>query len=234
MMAEKMDEDGLDELSEAFFALSNPCRLRLLHLLTEPRYREEVADALDMSRQSASKHINKLQENGFLEELQGWRETGPVEEFRVDPKRLFALGMTLVDLGKLEPEGGPEEAGADPTQMLAEDLPTRDGVDRSDTSAHLLILNGPRAGERFAIEGEGPRWTIGRAEDRDLCLDHDPYISASQCEIQLDPGGYAVVDTRSANGTLVNFAQLPDGGRTALDPGDVVRVGRTNLVFQQS
>lgn len=234
MTVEEMTEDEIEALGEAFFALSNPRRLRLLHLLTEPRYREEIAKALGMTRQSASKHIRKLEEHGFVEEMQGWRETGPVQEFRVDPKRLFALGMTLVDLGKLEPEGGPESSDADPTQVIAEDeLPS--GSDEAlDASAHLLVLDGPRVGDRFGLTGEGPRWTIGRADDRDLTLDHDPYISSQQCEIQVDPNGHAVVDTYSSNGTFVNFGKLPEGGRTTLAPGDVVRIGRTNLVFQRT
>lgn len=230
-----MDEEELEELGEAFFALSNTRRLRLLHLLTEPRYREEIADALGMSRQSASKHIKKLQEHGFVEELQGWRETGPVQEFRVDPKRLYALGMTLVDLGKLEPEGGPERSDVDPTQVVPdEEIPTDGLPDRSEGSAWLLILDGPQAGERLELEGEGPRWTIGRADDREFQLGHDPYISSKQCEVQIAPSGHAIVDTYSSNGTFVNFGRLPEGGRTSLDPGDVIRIGRTDLVYQRS
>lgn len=234
MKAKEAEEAELEALAEAFFALSNPRRLRLLRLLTEPRYREEIADALDMSRQSATKHVKKLDEHGFLETLRGWRQTGPVEEFRVDPKRLFALGMTLVDLGKLEPEGGPDDVDIDPTQVLPrDDLPDPDAPPPGETSANLLILDGPRAGERFIIEGEGPRWTVGRADDRDLCLAHDPYISARQCEVQLDPGGHAIVDTHSSNGTMLNFAKIPEGGRASLSPGDVIRIGRTNLVYQK-
>lgn len=233
MSIEELDDEELEKLGKAFFALSNTTRLRLLHLLTEPRYRGEIASALDMSRQSATKHIRKLEEHGFLEELEGFRESGPVQEFRVDPKRLFALGMTLVDLGKLEPEGGPDEREADPTQIVPDaDVPDMETAD-PDASAHLLILDGPRAGERFSLSGEGPRWTVGRDKDRDLPLDHDPYISSHQCEVQLDPTGHAVVDTYSSNGTYVNFGRLPEGGRAALAPGDVIRIGRTNVVYQR-
>jgi DNA-binding transcriptional ArsR family regulator len=230
---EEMTDEQVEELGEAFFALSNAQRLRLLQMLTEPRYREEIADGLGMTRQSATKHIDKLAEHGFVEELEGWRETGPVQEFRVDPKRLFALGTTLLELGKLEPEGGPETTTTDPTQVFPEDeVPSLEEVD-PDASAHLLLLDGPDAGDRFPITGEGPRWTIGRAEDRDLILDHDPYVSNHQCELQVDPTGHAVVDTYSSNGTFVNFGRLPEGGRTSLSAGDVLRVGRTHLVYQR-
>lgn len=233
-MKAEVAEDELEALGEAFFALSNATRLRLLYMLTEPGYQEEIAKSLGISRQSVSKHLRKLEDHGFVEEIEGWRSTGPVKEFQVDPKRLFALGMTLVDLGKLEPEGDLEGHEQDPTQMLTnKELPTQSPPE-DRRGAHLLMLDGPRAGERFKLDGEGPRWTIGRSEDRDLQLDHDPYISSHQCEIQLDPSGHAVVDTYSANGTYVNYGRLPEGGRAALAPGDVVRVGRTNIVYQRA
>src|SRR5687767_12557694 len=81
--------DPLESLAEDLDALSNIQRLRLIHLLTRPRYAEEIADALDMSRQSALKHIEKLQERGFVRALHGRRSTGPVIEFLVVPQRLF-------------------------------------------------------------------------------------------------------------------------------------------------
>lgn len=228
-----MEEKKLEGLSEAFFALSSERRLRTLHLLTKPRTREELSDELGISRQAVSQHLDKLDEHGFIEEIEGWRETGPVSEFRVVPNRLFALGTTLVDLGKLEPEGGKDRIqGPKPTQHIDKTLEEGDSC-TGEPSPHLLILTGAKEGERFPLKGDRSRWTIGRAEDRDLELDHDPYISGQQCEIQITPRGFAIVDSYSANGTLVNFAQLPEGGRTKLEPGDVIQIGRTSLVFQK-
>ncbi len=234
MMDAEQEEDELENLSEAFFALSSVRRLRTLHLLTQPRSREELSEELGISRQAVSQHLDKLIEHGFVEEMEGWRESGPVAEFRVVPNRLFALGTTLVDLGKLEPVGGRDRVQSPrPTQHMEEGVEEASELEQGP-APHLLILDGPKTGERFGLEGDRSRWTIGRAEDRDLELDHDPYISGQQCEIQITPKGFAIVDTHSANGTMVNFARLPDGGRTMLEPGDVVRVGRTSLVFQRS
>lgn len=228
-----MEETKIESLSEALFALSSERRLRTLQLLTKPRTREELSDELGISRQAVSQHLNKLDEHGFIEEIEGWRETGPVSEFRVIPNRLFALGTTLVNLGKLEPEGGKDRIqGPKPTQQIENTFDEEQAI-QNGPAPHLLILTGAKEGERFPLEGERSRWTIGRAEDRDLELDHDPYISGQQCEIQITPQGFAIVDSYSANGTLVNFARLPEGGRTKLEPGDVIQVGRTNLVFQK-
>src|SRR5687767_13914771 len=110
--------DPLEALAEDLDALSNIQRLRLLHLLTRPRYAEEIADALGMSRQSALKHIEKLQERGFVRPLHGRRSTGPVIEFLVVPQRLFATGVAIGDLGNLEPEGGPSIRSDDRTVVM--------------------------------------------------------------------------------------------------------------------
>lgn len=228
-------EEELDELSLDLSALSNNQRLRLLHLLTRPRYKEEVGEALGMSRQSASKHIDKLAERGFVRELQGWRESGPVMEFQVVPQRLFALGMRIADMGKLEPQGGPDRKVAERTVVMDDETERFDAPPRMepDTTAQLLVINGPTAGTRFGLDPETPRWTVGRDDDRNLALKHDPFVSGRHAEVQLDPLGHAVVDVYSANGTFINFVRLPHGGRAPLQPGDVVGIGRTFLVYQR-
>lgn len=222
----------LEELSEILFALANARRLRILHQIDEPQTRTELAERMDVSRQAVSKHVDTLVEHGFVRELPGWRESGPVDEFQVDPKQLYAVGKTIADLGHLEPSGGPEGIEPEPTQIMADGEAGPPMKPETTGPAHLLVMDGPEAGERVAI-GDEDRFTIGRDEDRGLCLDHDPYISGRQCEIQDVGDGHAVVDVYSSNGTFVNFAQLPEGGRTQLEPGDVIGIGRTSLVYQQ-
>jgi pSer/pThr/pTyr-binding forkhead associated (FHA) protein len=224
--------EDLEALAEELFALANERRLRILHEVDEPETRNELADRIDISRQAISKHIDTLLEHGFVRELPGWRETGPVDEFQVNPKQLYAIGKQIADLGELEPKGGPEVTETEPTEIRDEAIDA-DSIPGETADAHLLLLDGPEAGDRFVLDGEEGRWTIGRDEDRDLCLDHDPYISGQQCELQATEDGHAVVDVYSSNGTFVNFGQLPEGGRTELAPGDVIRLGRTSLVYQR-
>ncbi|MGQ0536814.1 MAG: FHA domain-containing protein [Methanobacteriota archaeon] len=232
----------LQTLALDLSALANPQRLRLLGLLTLPRYGEELAEALAMSRQSALKHIARLEERGFVQALHGRRVTGPVVEYQVVPQRLFALSVAIADLGKLEPQGGPQirqmertMPSADPggddaagTVSATASAPT-DGEGRG----HLLHLDGPSAGLRFPLSGAGPRWTIGRERDRALCLSHDPFVSGRHAEIQASRDGLDLVDALSSNGTYVNFARLPRGGRVPVKVGDLIVVGRTHLVFQK-
>ncbi len=228
--------DPLEGLAEDLDALSNIQRLRLLHLLTRPRYAEEIADALGMSRQSALKHIEKLQERGFVRPLHGRRSTGPVIEFLVVPQRLFATGVAIGNLGNLEPEGGPSVKMDDRTVVLEkqggaanEPAPTTEA-----RAAHLLLVNGPSAGSRFVLSGDGSnRWTVGRDEDRSLRLSHDPFISGRHAEIQQDGASHVLVDVFSANGTFLNFSRLPRGGRVPLKIGDVIGLGHTFVVYQR-
>lgn len=231
--AEKTSQEPLEALAEDLDALSNLQRLKLLHLLTRPRYAEEIADALGMSRQSALKHIEKLQERGFVRAVNGRRLTGPVIEFLVVPQRLFATGIAIGNLGNLEPEGGPQVRVEEQTVVMDKSgtpTPAPSGVQRS---ANLLLVNGPQAGTRFPLTGDTTRWTLGRDEDRGLRLAHDPFVSGRHAEIQLDMGGHVLVDVFSANGTFLNFARIPRGGRVPLKVGDVIGVGHTFVVFQK-
>ncbi len=230
-----VDMEELGQMAADLTALSNDNRLQLLHLLTEPRYAEEIADALDMSRQSALKHVDKLVERGFVRLVHGQRSSGPVKEYVTVPQRLFALGVRIGDMGKLKPEGGPQERRDERTMAFQEDgtpVPEAADAGESEAARHLLILTGPRAGERYALEGQGPRWSIGRDEDRDLTIGHDPYVSAHHAEVHLHWRGLEIVDAFSSNGTRLNFKRIPKGGRVPLRVGDVIGVGHTQLVFQ--
>lgn len=228
-MTEKTPEP-VESLAEDLAALSNEQRLRMLHLLTRPRYAEELASDLDMSRQSVLKHIEKLEERGFVRSMAGRRATGPVTEFVVVPQRLFAVGVQLGDLGKLEPEGGPQKRVVERTQMSPGEEPSPE-TGASAPGGHLLILSGPNTGTRFPLAGMA-RWTIGREDDRDLRITHDPFVSGNHAEVQVTPAGFVLVDVFSSNGTFVNFKRLPRGGRVPIRNADVLGIGRTLLVYQ--
>lgn len=73
--------------------------------------------------------------------------------------------------------------------------------------------------------------TIGRAPDNTLALD-DPIASAHHAAIQPDGPSFRVVDLGSRNGTFVNEQQVASGTSRLLQPGDRIRVGQTQLVFE--
>jgi hypothetical protein len=71
--------------------------------------------------------------------------------------------------------------------------------------------------------------TIGRSRDCDVVLD-DAGISRRHAEVRPGAGGWTVADLGSTNGVLVNGQ--PIHGARALQPGDRVELGSTELVFE--
>jgi hypothetical protein len=70
---------------------------------------------------------------------------------------------------------------------------------------------------------------IGRQSDCELCID-DGFISRRHAIVVRDATRVTIQDTGSANGTRVNDEPLHEDPR-ALQSGDVVRVGRIDLVY---
>jgi len=69
---------------------------------------------------------------------------------------------------------------------------------------------------------------IGRMEGNDIVLD-DPLVSRHHAVIRWSPNGYEVEDLGAANGTHVQGHRIH--GRVLLAPGEIIRVGNTELVF---
>lgn len=88
----------------------------------------------------------------------------------------------------------------------------------------LLVTSGPDAGRRFPLV-EGQTLLIGRGEQSSTQL-RDPHVSRSHCILEVARGGFRLLDQGSAGGTFVNGAQVAEH---ALKPGDVVRIGNTEL-----
>ncbi len=72
--------------------------------------------------------------------------------------------------------------------------------------------------------------TIGRGANNDVPLDGDEYASSRHARFEPRRDGIYVEDIGSTNGTYVNGIRLTRERR--LTPGDVVRVGETDLRFE--
>src|SRR3954452_5073251 len=90
-----------------------------------------------------------------------------------------------------------------------------------------LIVNYPdRSPEHFPLGRL--RMTVGRSARNDLCIP-DPFASRVHAEIRKEGDHYILQDLGSANGTLYNGA--PAEGTIRLTPGGRIRIGETEIVF---
>ena len=73
--------------------------------------------------------------------------------------------------------------------------------------------------------------TIGRGAQNELQPEHDDFASARHARFEPRRDGVWVSDDGSTNGTFVNGTRLTKPER--LEPGDVVRVGETDLRYER-
>jgi hypothetical protein len=91
--------------------------------------------------------------------------------------------------------------------------------------AYLLVSTAGSAPVQFDLGG--PLISVGRASDNDVIVD-DPLVSRHHCQLKLQHGAYSFADLGSRNGSAVNGQQVSE---IALGPGDLIRVGDTELEF---
>lgn len=87
-----------------------------------------------------------------------------------------------------------------------------------------LIVEGTRI---FALND--PLISIGRGRENHIVLD-DGYVSRQHAQIRLRFGHYMIFDTNSQSGTYVNDVRVKEH---RLQAGDVIRLGRSSLVYME-
>ena len=94
----------------------------------------------------------------------------------------------------------------------------------------LVVISGPtfQDGEIFTLDSHP--LTIGRAVNNDVSMPDDEYASGRHARFEPRRDGVYVEDIGSTNGTFVNGIRLTRERK--LTPGDVVRVGETDLRFE--
>ena len=97
-------------------------------------------------------------------------------------------------------------------------------------AARFQVVAGPGLERGKTLEIQAST-VLGRAAESGLSLDGDEFASAQHARIGSGPDGVWVEDLGSTNGTFVNGAQVEE--RRLLQPGDVVRVGQTELRFER-
>jgi pSer/pThr/pTyr-binding forkhead associated (FHA) protein len=92
----------------------------------------------------------------------------------------------------------------------------------------LVVIEGPDKGHVFPLDGQAPV-EVGRGRQAGVRL-ADLHVSRDHCRIETQAGGPVLIDGGSTAGTFVNGRRVTEH---VLQPGDVVRVGTTELRFQE-
>jgi pSer/pThr/pTyr-binding forkhead associated (FHA) protein len=94
----------------------------------------------------------------------------------------------------------------------------------------LIVVTSPALGSGDVVTLDSHALRIGRGSDNDLTIERDEYASSHHARFEPRRDGVYVEDIGSTNGTFVNGIRL--GGERRLAPGDVVRIGETDLRFE--
>jgi pSer/pThr/pTyr-binding forkhead associated (FHA) protein len=94
----------------------------------------------------------------------------------------------------------------------------------------LVVLSSPSLKPDSERTLDSMPVTIGRSSENDMALDGDEFASARHARVQPKRDGVWVEDIGSTNGTFVNGSKLERPRKLA--PGDVIRVGETDLRFE--
>jgi FHA domain-containing protein len=97
------------------------------------------------------------------------------------------------------------------------------------TGGRLVVVESPVLDDGEEYEIDSAPITVGRGGQNDIAIDGDEFASARHVRFEPRRDGVWVTDLGSTNGTYVNGVRI-DGARR-LAPGDVVRVGETDLRF---
>ncbi len=94
-----------------------------------------------------------------------------------------------------------------------------------DEAPVLVVVGGPGAGERFALDR--PATTLGRDPSSDIFL-NDITVSRRHARVEVAADSATISDAGSLNGTYVNRERVE---AMALKQGDEIQIGKFRLVF---
>ena len=122
------------------------------------------------------------------------------------PQESFVLGPQQAAAAGLRPEPQPQPQG------------------------RLVVIRSSAIDENTEFELDSTGISIGRGGPNDVRLDSDDYASANHARVEPRRDGVWIEDVGSTNGTFVNGVRLSRARKLA--PGDLVRVGDTDLRFE--
>jgi hypothetical protein len=95
----------------------------------------------------------------------------------------------------------------------------------------LVVQRSPSLETGDAVPLDSAPLTVGRGGQNDLVLAGDQFASARHARVEVRGDAVWVQDLDSTNGTYVNGERVV--GAQRLEPGDVLRVGETDLRLEE-
>ena len=97
-------------------------------------------------------------------------------------------------------------------------------------SGRLVVVTSPALSEGDELTLNSSALLLGRGSDNDVNLARDDFASSKHARVEPRRDGVWVEDVGSTNGTYLNGIRLTQAKRLA--PGDVVRIGETELRYE--
>lgn len=101
---------------------------------------------------------------------------------------------------------------------------------KARSSGRLVVVSGPGSNNTRPHLLDSGSVTVGRAAANDIPLE-DEFASTVHARVEPRQDGVWIEDAGSTNGTFVNGVRLSEPRR--LSPGDVVRIGETDLRYER-
>lgn len=220
----------VENLHDRLRALGSPVRLRILGQLRKPKSPSEIrvqaSDSMSgypedriLSRSTVHEHLKVLESAGLVRRVAG------KGTYVVDQQHMVKLIDQLGELGRIEPS-----VRLDVDQTVETEPESETSMPEGPK---LVLVNGPRLGESFALEGTGP-WTLGREETTDVALTYDPHVSRRHLIVRQGEKGMFEVEALegATNPARLDFDTLAPATPQPLVPGSVISVGSSRLVFK--
>lgn len=217
------DAEGHEELARALAVLAHPLRVALLNRLGRPAFVPDLSRELGLTRQAITKHLEALEQVGLVVRQNARRGALPAAQFAASPAGLFAFKESVLALA----------VSTDPA-VLPPTRTVRGGGKRAAApreGAGLLLVHGDVPGRWYPLGGRGT-CLVGRDRDADVSLNYDPFASARHATLRRTAAGWTLTDLHSTNGTRVNLKPVPPGETVPVQPGDLLTIGRSHLLFR--
>jgi hypothetical protein len=158
-----------------------------------------------------------------------------VAELLLALKIAFLVLLYLFVVRVIRSAGREKQAPSQDSMILTPTAAAAAGMGRGTParrSVRLVVQRSPSLEEGGEFPLNSAPVTVGRGGQNDLVLSGDEFASARHARIELRGDGVWVQDLDSTNGTFVNGSRV--AGAQRLGGGDVLRVGETDLVVEES